>query len=105
MVTFDDTSGRPRRQWSAADVQEALVISGQIPLWLVDGDDRIAFVNDAALQLLRYDSDEELIARPRHDSVHYKHPDGRPYPAEECPITHATRRGEGVVIERDLWVR
>jgi hypothetical protein len=41
-------SDRPRRRWSAGDVQEALVISGEIPLWLVDGDDRIAFVNDAA---------------------------------------------------------
>jgi PAS domain S-box-containing protein len=95
----------PRRSWSAADVQEALVISGQIPLWLVDGDDRIAFVNDAAVRLLGYDRDAELIGRPSHDSVHYKHPDGSPYPAEDCPITHATRRGEPVVIERDWWVR
>ena len=81
------------------------MISGQIPLWLVDGDDRIAFVNDAAVQLLGYDSEDELIGRPSHDSVHYKHPDGSPFPAEDCPITHATRRGEPVVIERDWWVR
>jgi PAS domain S-box-containing protein len=94
-----------QRPWSASDVQEALVISGQIPLWLVDGDDRIAFVNDAAVQILGYDSDDELIGRPSHDSVHYKHPDGSPFPTEDCPITHATRRGEPVVIERDWWVR
>src|SRR6201990_815581 len=99
------TSAWPRRQWSAADVQEALVISGRIPLWRVDGDDRIAFVNDAAVRVLGYDSDEELIGRPSHDSVHYKHPDGTPYPAEDCPITHATRRGEPVVIERDWGFR
>jgi PAS domain S-box-containing protein len=94
-----------RRHWSAADVQDALVISGQIPLWLVDGDDRIAFVNDAAVQLLGYDSDDELLGRPSHDSVHYKHTDGSPYPAEDCPITHATLRGEPIRIERDWWVR
>jgi PAS domain S-box-containing protein len=86
-------------------VQEALVISGEIPLWLVDGDDHIAFVNDAAVRILGFDSDDELIGRPSHDSVHYKHPDGSPYPAEDCPITHATRRGEPVRIERDWWVR
>jgi PAS domain S-box-containing protein len=97
---------RPRRRrWSASDVQEALVISGQIPLWLVDGDDLIAFVNDAAVQLLGYDRDEELIGRPSHDSVHYRHVDGSPFPAEECPITHATLRGEPIRIERDWWVR
>jgi PAS domain S-box-containing protein len=86
-------------------VQDALVISGQIPLWLVDGDDRIAFVNDAAMQILGFDSDDELIGRPSHDATHYKHPDGSPYPAEDCPINHATRHGEPVRIERDWWVR
>jgi PAS domain S-box-containing protein len=99
-------SDRPRRRrWSASDVQEALVISGQIPLWLVDGDDRIAFVNDAAVRLLGFDRDDELLGRPSHDSIHYKHPDGSPFPAEDCPITHATRRGEPIRIERDWWVR
>ena len=86
-------------------MQEALVISGEIPLWLVDGDDRIAFVNDAAIQVLGYESDEELLGRPSHDTVHWKHPDGSPYPAEDCPITHATRRGEAIRMERDWWVR
>jgi PAS domain S-box-containing protein len=86
-------------------VQEALVISGEIPLWLVDGDDRIAFVNDAAVATLGYDSDEQLLGLPSHDSVHYLHTDGSPYPLEDCPITHATRRGEPIRIERDWWVR
>jgi PAS domain S-box-containing protein len=94
-----------RRSWSASEVQEALVISGEIPLWLVDGDDRIAFVNDAAVRVLGYDGDEELLGRPSHDTVHWKHPDGSPYPADDCPITHATRRGEPVRMERDWWVR
>jgi PAS domain S-box-containing protein len=97
---------RPRRRrWSAGDVQEALVISGEIPLWLVDGDDRIAFVNDAAVRILGFDSDDELLGGPSHDAIHYKHPDGSPYPVEDCPITHATRRGEPIRIERDWWVR
>ncbi|MCW3066246.1 MAG: domain S-box protein [Solirubrobacterales bacterium] len=94
-----------RRRWSAGDVQEALLISGEIPLWLVDGDDRVTFVNDAAVRILGFDRDDELLGRPSHDSIHYKHPDGSPYPAEDCPITHATRRGEPIRIERDWWVR
>jgi PAS domain S-box-containing protein len=81
------------------------VISGQVPLWLVDGDDLIAFVNDAAVRILGFDGADELIGRPSHESTHYKHPDGSPYPAEECPITQATRNGEAIRIERDWWVR
>jgi PAS domain S-box-containing protein len=105
MVDRGVISERPRRRWSAGDVQEALVISGEIALWLVDGDDRIAFVNDAAVRILGYGKDGELLGRPSHDTVHWKHPDGSPYPAEDCPITHATRRGEPIRIERDWWVR
>jgi PAS domain S-box-containing protein len=105
MADRDIGSDRLRRNWSASEVQEALVISGEIPLWLVDGDDRIAFVNDAAVRTLGYDSDGELLGRPSHETVHWKHPDGSPYPAEDCPITHATRRGEPVRMERDWWVR
>ena len=81
------------------------MISGEIPLWLVDGDDRIAFVNDAAVRVLGFDSHDELVGRPSHDSVHFMHPDGSPYPAEDCPITHATRRGEPIRMDRDWWVR
>jgi PAS domain S-box-containing protein len=106
MAERGSTSERPpRRRWSAGDVQEALLISGEIPLWLVDGDDRIAFVNAAAVRLLRYERDDELLGRPSHDTVHWKHPDGSPYPAEDCPITHATRRGDPIRMERDWWVR
>jgi PAS domain S-box-containing protein len=74
-------------------------------LWLVDSNDRIAFVNDAAVRVLGFDSEDELLGGPSHDSIHYKHPDGSPYPVEDCPITHATRRGEPIRIERDWWVR
>jgi PAS domain S-box-containing protein len=106
MIDRGIRSDRPRRRrWSAGDVQEALVISGEIPLWLVDADDRIAFVNDAAVRVLGFDSDDELLGGPSHDSIHYKHPDGSPYPVEDCPITHATQRGEPIRIERDWWVR
>jgi len=81
------------------------VISGEIPLWLVDGDDRIAFVNDAAVRVLGFDSHDELVGRASHDSIHFMHPDGSPYPVEDCPITHATKRGEPIRMDRDWWVR
>jgi PAS domain S-box-containing protein len=81
------------------------VISCEIPLWLVDGDDRIHFVNDAAVRVLGFDSADELLGQPSHDSIHYKHPDGSPYPLEDCPITHATERGEAIRMDRDWWVR
>ena len=83
------------------------MISGEIPLWLVDGNDRIVFVNDAAVRTLGYDDSTSCWSSKSLRLV-----DEAPgvaenprYPAEDCPITHATRRGEAIRMERDWWVR
>ena len=43
------------------------------------------FVNQAALRLLGYAAPDELVGQHLHERIHYRHPDGRQFPAEECP--------------------
>ena len=52
----------------------------------LDSDDVIRFANPAAITALGYDNADELLGRRRHETIHYKHPDGTPYPATECPM-------------------
>jgi PAS domain S-box-containing protein len=75
------------------------------PLAVVDHEGRIVSLNPAALAALGYDDLEELRGRDGHDALHYKHPDGSPFPLEECPLVHCRDRGERVVVEEDWWVR
>ena len=56
------------------------------PIWVVDHDGVIRFANPAAIAALGYDSADELFGRHSHETIHYKRPDGTPYPAEECPM-------------------
>lgn len=54
-------------------------------LVILDKNDNCNFINPAAESLLGYSLDE-LQLNTFHQMVHYKYPDGTPYPPHECPI-------------------
>jgi phosphate/phosphite/phosphonate ABC transporter binding protein len=62
------------------------------------------FVNNAATQMLGY-SQDELIGQALHALTHHTRPDGSVFPAEECPITAAMRRGDIYHMPDELFWR
>jgi len=74
-------------------------------LYVVDPDGRIAFLNPAALNILGYTDEHELLGKPSHATIHYLRPDGSRFPEEECPLLRPLRSGATVWIERDWFVR
>ena len=74
-------------------------------LYVLDSSGRIAFVNPAALSILGYADEEELLGRPSHETMHYLRPDGSPFPAEECPLLRPRLTGETVRVDQDWFVR
>lgn len=52
------------------------------------------FVNRACVDMLGYDSEDELLGKPIHEMIHHSYPDGRHYPKQECKVRHATLRGK-----------
>ena len=75
------------------------------PIWVVDPDGLIRFANPAAIAALGYDSADELFGRQSHETIHYKHPDGSPYPAADCPMLLPRTTGERVSSDLDWFVR
>jgi PAS domain S-box-containing protein len=75
------------------------------PIWVVDPDDRLRFANPAAIAALGYDNADELFGRNSHETIHYKHPDGSPYPAADCPLLLPRTTGERVSSELDWFFR
>jgi hypothetical protein len=54
--------------------------------------------------LLGYKRADELLGNNMHWMVHAKHPDGTPYPIEECRIYQALSREVGMHVEDDvIW--
>jgi PAS domain S-box-containing protein len=54
-------------------------------LVLLDLDGRITLMNPAFTRITGY-TETEVEGKTAHELVHYRYPDGRPFPIEECPI-------------------
>ncbi|MEV4421123.1 PAS domain-containing protein [Patulibacter sp. NPDC049589] len=84
---------------------EALLASSADAFYVVDPDGGVQFANPAAVALLGYDEESELLGRNSHATIHYKHPDGSHFPSEECMLLKPRTTGEVVRMELDWFVR
>jgi len=70
----------------------------------LDMDGKCTFANHACIQFLGYKASHELIGKNMHDLIHHSHPDGTPYPIEECRIYRSFQKGTGVHVDDEvLW--
>jgi PAS domain S-box-containing protein len=75
------------------------------PVWVVDHEGFIRFANPAALAALGYYDLSELEGKPSHETIHYKRPDGSPFPVEECPMLLPRQTGETIHSNEDWFIR
>jgi PAS domain S-box-containing protein len=57
-------------------------------VWAVNLQGECTFVNRQAVKTFGFSSDEEMVGKNMHALVHHHYPDGRVFPAAECPISH-----------------
>jgi diguanylate cyclase (GGDEF)-like protein/PAS domain S-box-containing protein len=57
-------------------------------------DGHCTFINPAALRLLGYASEDEMLGKDNHALFHRWHADGTPYPHEQCPIYQTLQDGQ-----------
>jgi PAS domain S-box-containing protein len=71
----------------------------------IDLEGRCTFINTAGARMLGHAA-PDVIGKPMHDLIHHSHPDGSPYPVNQCPIHRSFRAGEGTRVEDEaLWRR
>ncbi len=71
----------------------------------IDRDGRLTLINQAALGLLGYSREEDLLGLNAHELMHAWYPDGRPYPEAECPINHVLVTEQPLKAWRDTFFR
>lgn len=86
------------------EFDEAVMSSMGEGLFTVDSDGLVTSMNPAAEKLFGW-TFEELRGRPVHDSIHYKHRDGSPFPVDECALLQVLRGGTSLVNHEDVFVR
>jgi PAS domain S-box-containing protein len=72
-------------------------------LYALDRQGRVTFMNGSASKMLGWTQDE-LLGQPAHQAFHYRHGDGTPYPAEDCPLFKVRTEGRGVKINEDSFI-
>ncbi|HEU4871216.1 MAG TPA: PAS domain S-box protein, partial [Pyrinomonadaceae bacterium] len=63
------------------------------------------FCNPAAVRLLGYENQSELLGKNMHRLEHHTRKDGRMFPLEECPIYMGFLENRGVHIDDDIFWR
>jgi PAS domain S-box-containing protein len=70
-----------------------------------DLEGRCTLCNPACLRILGYEHMDELLGKNMHDLIHHTRANGILFPPEECRITRATRTGEGVHADDEVFWR
>lgn len=99
----DMTISSPEDQRQLKHWQAVLDSAGE-GIWGLDLAGRCTFVNQMAATILGF-SREELLGADIHELVHHQYPDGRPFPADECPIYHVLRRNASLQNVSDTMFR
>ncbi|MDO8502634.1 MAG: CHASE3 domain-containing protein [Gemmatimonadaceae bacterium] len=93
-----------QEQGRLARQMTALLESTEAGFHGMDPNGNCTFINRAGAAMLGYAVDE-LIGKDLHMTVHHHHPDGTPYPAEDCPIRQASRTGSSAASEHEVFWR
>ncbi|HEX5551146.1 MAG TPA: PAS domain S-box protein, partial [Nitrospira sp.] len=88
----------------ALQYQEAIFSNIGEGLYTVNRQGLVVSMNRAAERLFGWTKDE-LVGRKMHDVTHYKHPDGRPFPAEDCAGLQVFLTGAALVNQEDVFIR
>ena len=102
-----DITARKRAEERLAEqlgLLTAITDSAADAIFVSDGEERVTLMNPAAERIFGW-SRQELTGRKLHDAIHDRYPDGRPYPASECPLSRVYATGETLVGHEDVFFR
>ncbi len=72
--------------------------------YALDLDGRVTFMNPAAERMLGWTA-AELHGKDMHETIHFQHADGSPFPREACPLLQVIGSGEAQRIDDDTFTR
>jgi PAS domain S-box-containing protein len=104
VLTFVDMTAQREAEQGLRE-RDAILARVAQPVWVVDHRGYFHYVNPAAAAALGYGDPSELVGRPGHATVHYKYPDGTPFPEEDCPVARARWSGNAEQNDESWLVR
>ncbi|GAB3203109.1 PAS domain S-box-containing protein [Pontibacter aydingkolensis] len=85
-------------------LKQTITDNATAALFIMDARGYCTFMNPAAEEMTGY-TFEEITKKPLHDMIHHHHPDGTPYPLDECPIDRALPTNNEMRAHEDVFIR
>ncbi|GEO02552.1 hypothetical protein AAE02nite_02160 [Adhaeribacter aerolatus] len=85
-------------------VRQTITDNATVALFMMNDKGYCTFMNPAAEAMTGFTMDE-VQEKPLHYLIHHHHPDGTPYPMEECPIDRALPTNNLVRAHQDVFIR
>ena len=85
------------------DLTQIITDNATSGLFMMDEKGHPTYMNPAAARITGYNSLDEIRDRPLHYAVHWKKPDGSPYPMDECPIDNAHSALKAVQNQEEVF--
>jgi PAS domain S-box-containing protein len=73
-------------------------------LYMLDAQGIVNYINPSAEAMFGWTS-SELLGKKMHDATHYKYPDGRAFPASDCPGLQVLQAGIELREHEDVFIR
>jgi PAS domain S-box-containing protein len=84
---------------------QRLLDSAAEGLYGVDTRGRCTFINRAALKMLGYERESDVLGRDMHELVHHSHADGSPRPPGRSRIAQSYRERRELHVQEDVFWR
>lgn len=98
------TSAEENRRTSE-DRLRLLLDSTSEGIYGVDTEGICTFVNKSFLNMLGYESEDQVVGKAIHPLIHHTYPDGRPYPKEACHVRLSTIEGKTTYVDGEVHWR
>ncbi|WP_347157627.1 CHASE domain-containing protein [Pontibacter chitinilyticus] len=85
-------------------LKQTITDNATAALFIMDARGYCTFMNPAAEEMTGF-TFEEITAKPLHYMIHHHHPDGTPFPIEECPIDRALPTNNNMRAYEDVFIR
>ena len=82
--------------------QQLILAAAGEGIYGLDAEGNMTFGNAASYEILGWKVDD-VLGMKAHDVHHHSHPDGSPYPREECPIYAALKDGEVHRVDDEVF--
>lgn len=106
-INYDITRQKlaEQKQKESEEVLSLILNSAAEAIWGIDMDGLCTFCNQACLDVLGYDSVDELLGKNMHSLIHHTFPDGSHYPMEKCRIFKSFQLGQGCHVDDEFFWR